>query len=175
MGTIATPIAPLLGAFLIEQTVSTRQSGLRIASCYYPIQMAAVPISIRLPEQTVGRLADRAERSNMPSRTLAQRYVEEGLRMDEYPLIRFADGPSGRRARLLGGPDVWEVIAVARDNEGDIAETAAYLELSLGLVQAAASYYATYPQEIDERIKHNRREAHDAHGAFLAAKDALGS
>jgi hypothetical protein len=135
--------------------------------------MAAVPISIRLPEQTVGRLADRADRSHMPSRTLAQRYVEEGLRMDEHPLIRFADGPSGRRARLIGGPDVWEVIAIALDNNGDLAETAAYLESSLGLMQAAASYYAVYPQEIDERIERNRREAGDAHSAFLAARDAL--
>ena len=135
--------------------------------------MTAVPISIRLPEQTVDRLADRADRSHMPSRTLAQRYVEEGLRMDEHPLVRFADGPSGRRARLVGGPDVWEVIAVARDNGGDLAETAAYLELSLGLAQAAASYYAAYPQEVDERIERNRREAHDAHRAFLSARDAL--
>lgn len=147
---------------------------LRILRCYHAIQMVAIPISIRLPEQTVGRLADRADRSNMPSRTLAQRYVEEGLRMDEHPLIRFADGPSGRRARLVGGPDVWEVIAVARDNDGDLAETASYLELALGLVQAAASYYAAYPDEIDERIERNRREAHDAHGAFVAARDALG-
>jgi len=147
---------------------------LRIVQCYSAIQMPAVPISIRLPEQTLGRLADRAGRSNVPSRTLAQRYVEEGLRMDEHPLIRFADGPSGRRARLLGGPDVWEVVAVARDNDGDLAETASYLELSLGLVQAAASYYAAYPQEVDERIERNRREARDAHSAFLAARDALG-
>jgi len=110
----------------------------------------------------------------MPSRTLAQRYVEEGLRMDEHPLVRFADGPSGRRARLVGGPDVWEVVAVARDNNGDLAETAAYLELPLGLVQSAASYYAAYPQEIDERVERNRREANDAHGAFLAARDAFG-
>jgi hypothetical protein len=136
--------------------------------------MSAVPISIRLPEQTIGRLADRAGRSNMPSRTLAQRYVEEGLRMDEHPLIRFADGPSGRRARLLGGPDVWEVVAVARDNNGVLAETASYLELSLGLVQAAASYYAAYPHEVDERIERNRRETRDTHSAFLAARDALG-
>jgi hypothetical protein len=136
--------------------------------------MAGVPISIRLPEQTVGRLADRADRSNMRSRTLAQRYVEEGLRMDEHPLIRFVDGPSGRRARLLGGPDVWEVITVARDNDGDLAEAAGYLELSLGLVQAAAAYYAAYPQEVDERVERNRREAHDAHGAFLAARNAVG-
>lgn len=150
-------------------------TGLRIVPCYDAIQMAARPLSIRLPEQTVGRLADRADRSSMPSRTLAQRYVEEGLRMDEYPLIRFADGPSGRRARLVGGPDVWEVIAVARDNDGDLGETAAYLELSLGLVQAAASYYAAYPQEVDERIERNRRDAHDAHSAFLAARNALDS
>jgi hypothetical protein len=135
--------------------------------------MAAVPISIRLPEQTIGRLADRADRTNMPSRTLAQRYVEEGLRMDEHPLIRFADGPAGRRARLVGGPDVWEVIAVARDNGGDLAETAAYLELSLGLAQAAAAYYAAYPREVDERRERNRREADEAHRAFLAAGDAL--
>ncbi len=94
--------------------------------------------------------------------------------MDDHPLVRFADGPSGRRARLLGGPDVWEVVTVARDNDGDLAETASYLELSLGLVQAAASYYAAYSKEVDERIELGRREARDAHNAFLAARDALG-
>ena len=93
--------------------------------------------------------------------------------MDDHPLVRFADGPSGRRARLIGGPDVWEVIIVARDNKGDLDETAAYLEIPLGLVQAAASYYAVYPQEIDERIERNRRETQEAHAAFLAAGQAL--
>jgi hypothetical protein len=33
--------------------------------------MSAQPISIRLPTRTVDRLADRAERSNLASRTLA--------------------------------------------------------------------------------------------------------
>ena len=69
----------------------------------------------------------------MPPRTLAQRYVEEGLRMDEHPLVRFAEGPAGRRARLVGtGSDVWEVIAAVRDNDGDVAEAAAYLAMALG-------------------------------------------
>ena len=66
--------------------------------------MSATPLSIRLPERTIGRLADRAGRSSMAPRTLAQRYVEEGLRMDDHPLVRYADGPAGRRARLIGGP-----------------------------------------------------------------------
>jgi hypothetical protein len=43
-------------------------------------------------------------------------------------LIRFADGPAGRRARLVGtGKDVWEIIAAVRDNDGDAAETARYV------------------------------------------------
>ena len=135
--------------------------------------MSAAPLSIRLPSQTIGRLAERAGRREMAPRTLAQRYVEEGLRMDEHPLVRFADGPSGRRARLIGGPDVWEVIAVAHDNAGDIGETAAYLEIALGSAQAAAAYYGSHPQEIDERIERNRRETEEAHAAFLAGRKAL--
>jgi hypothetical protein len=58
---------------------------------------------------------------------------------DEHPLVRFADGPAGRRARLIGGPDVWEVVAVAHDNDGDPRKTAAYLELPLGVVERLAA------------------------------------
>ena len=93
--------------------------------------------------------------------------------MDDHPLVRYADGPAGRRARLIGGPDVWEVIAMAHDNDGDLDETAAYLELPLGLIQAAAAYYGAYQREIDEWIERNRRAADDAHAAFLAGHKAL--
>ncbi len=34
--------------------------------------------------------------------------------MDEHPGIVFRDGPTGRRAALAGGPDVWEVIATLK-------------------------------------------------------------
>jgi hypothetical protein len=44
----------------------------------------------------------------------------------------------------------------------------------VGLVQAAAAYYGAYPREVEERIEHNRREAHEAHSTFLAARAALG-
>jgi hypothetical protein len=136
--------------------------------------MSTAPLSIRLPGQTVGRLGDRAGCLSMAPRTLAQRYVEEGLRMDDHPLVRYADGPAGRRVRLIGGPDVWEVISVAHDNDGDLEETAAYLELPLGLVQAAAAYYGAYQEEIDDWIERNRHEAEEAHAAFLAGRKALG-
>lgn len=132
------------------------------------------PLSLRLTDATVSRLGARARRVHLPPRTLAQRYVEEGLRMDEHPLIRFADGPAGRRARLLGtGKDVWEVIAVVRDNGGDAAESARYLEIPLGLVQAAIAYYGAYTDEIDQQIQANEQEAAEAHTAYQAGQAAL--
>jgi uncharacterized protein (DUF433 family) len=132
------------------------------------------PLSVRLPDATLKRLGSRARRVHLPPRTLAQRYVEEGLRMDEHPLVRFAEGPAGRRARLLGtGKDVWEVIGAVRDNDGDAEETARYLELPLGLVQAAITYYGAYPDEIDQWIDLNEEEAAEAHAAFTAGQAAI--
>lgn len=94
--------------------------------------------------------------------------------MDEHPLIRFADGPAGRRPRIVGtGMDVWEVISVVRDNDGDVHKTADYLEMPLGLVQAAVTYYGAYPDEIDEWIELNTREAREAHDSWLAGQGAV--
>jgi uncharacterized protein (DUF433 family) len=132
------------------------------------------PLSVRLNDATIARLGRHAQRVHLAPRTLAQRYVEEGLRMDEHPVIRFAEGPAGRRARLMGtGEDVWEVIATVRDNGGDIAEAARYLEISLGLVQAAVTYYGAYTDEIDQWIEGNDQEAADAHAAWMAGQAAV--
>jgi len=132
------------------------------------------PLSLRLPEATVERLGARARRHRIAPRTLAQRYVEEGLRLDDHPLVRFADAPAGRHARLLGTRlAVWQVIEVVRDNGGDVAAAADYLELPLGLVQAAVTYYGAYPEEIDDWIEANRRESEEAHAAWLAGQAAL--
>jgi len=132
------------------------------------------PLSVRLSDATIARLGRHAQRVHLAPRTLAQRYVEEGLRMDEHPLVRFAEGPAGRRARLMGtGKDVWEVIATVRDNGGDIAEAARYLEMPLGLVQAAVTYYGAYTDEIDQWIEVNAQEAAEAHAAWAAGKNAV--
>jgi uncharacterized protein (DUF433 family) len=136
--------------------------------------MTSQPLSVRLNDATIRRLGARARRAHLPPRTLAQRYVEEGLRMDEHPLVRFADGPAGRRARLVGtGKDVWEIIAVVRDNDGGAAEAASYLEIPLGLVQAAIAYYGAYTDEIDQQIEANDQETAEAYAAYLAGQAAL--
>jgi uncharacterized protein (DUF433 family) len=63
------------------------------------------------------------------------------------------------------GLDVWEVIATVHDNNGEAAEAASYLEIPLGLVRAAITYYGAYREEIDDWIARNAREAQDAHTA----------
>jgi uncharacterized protein (DUF433 family) len=132
------------------------------------------PLSLRLPDATLERLGARARSRSVAPRTLAQRYVEEGLRTDEHPLIRFVDGPAGRRPRLQGtGLDVWEVISVVLDNDGNEREVAEYLGIPLGLVQAAVAYYGAYRDEIDEWIELNALESEANHEAWLAGQQAL--
>lgn len=132
------------------------------------------PLSLRFPADTLDRLTDRARERQLPPRTLAQRYVEEGLRMDDHPLIRFVDGPAGRRARVVGMPgDVWEVIAAVLDNDGDVDETVALLEVPRGLIEAAVTYYGAHRDDIDGWIAANERESARAHAAWQAGQRAL--
>jgi uncharacterized protein (DUF433 family) len=122
------------------------------------------------------RLAIRARRLSLAPRTLAQRYVEEGLRHEDHPLVRFVDGPSGRRAALVGrGLDVWEVIATVRENDNDLEATAAIREISPGLVQAAVAYYGDYREEIDAEIALNQAEWERGYAAWEAGNKALRS
>lgn len=132
------------------------------------------PMSLRLKEEALTRLGERAAGSGLAPRTLAQRYIEEGLRMDEHPLVRFVDGAAGRRPRLLGtGLDVWEVIATVRDNGGDAVAAADYLGVSAGTVDAAVAYYGQFTVEIDRWISANEREAEQAQAAWRAGIAAL--
>jgi uncharacterized protein (DUF433 family) len=130
--------------------------------------------TLRLEARTKQRLAERARRVGVAERTLAQRYVEEGLRHDLHPLIQFLDGPSGRRAGLIGrGLDVWEIIATVRDNDGSVEEAAQYLQVPAGLVEAAVAYYGEYHEEIDEQIELNEAEYARGRAAAVAGEQAL--
>lgn len=132
--------------------------------------------TLRLAPGMRERLHKWARRSGLPERTLAQRYLEEGLRHDAHPLVQFLDGPSGRRASLVGrGLDVWEVIATLRDNNGSITQAAAYLQVPGGLIEAAISYYGEYRDEIDGEIELNEAEYERGRAAAADGERALGT
>lgn len=87
---------------------------------------------------------------------LAQRLIDEGLRMADHPGVIFKDGPSGRRAALAYGPDVWEVIKFLRevDERGPAAIDAAVevFAVDASRIAVAINYYGDYAAEIDAEI-----------------------
>jgi uncharacterized protein (DUF433 family) len=157
-----------------SQPVSTTSRCVVLCGTSWYDEPVADHYTLRLAEGTKHRLADRARRAGIAERTLAQRYVEEGLRHDVHPLIQFLDGPSGRRASLVGrGLDVWEVIATVRDNDGSITDAADYLQVPAGLVEAAVDYYGEFREEIDEQIDDNEAEYERGRAASMAGRRAL--
>jgi hypothetical protein len=134
-------------------------------------------ISIRMPEETREQLEATAEARGETRSALTQRYIDEGLRMDRHPGIVFRPGPAGRRPGLAGGPDVWEVVRVARNVEGRgdraIAEAANWLGLSAVQVRIAMEYYADYPAEIDTWLAKVDAQAAEAEELFRRRQEAL--
>jgi uncharacterized protein (DUF433 family) len=111
------------------------------------------PLGFRVPPRTLEHLRRRAREAGQPQTALAERYIEEGLRMDEHPLIYFRHGASGRRPALLGARlDVADVIETIWQNDRSVERAAAYLELPVDRIEACLRYYADYGDEIDEWI-----------------------
>jgi hypothetical protein len=105
---------------------------------------------------------------------LAERYLEEAIRVAEHPGIVFRSGPAGRRAAVLGGPDVWEVIETFNAEARVIDATARYLSLPAGLARAALDYYADNRNEIDEWIRRNRLLGKEAEAVASRRRRVIG-
>lgn len=133
--------------------------------------------SARLDASLIGRLERRGARAGLNKSRLAERYIDEGMRMEDHPGVVFRDGPAGRRAGLSGGPDIWEVIAAVRasglDGEDALASAAEWGNLTLAQVRSAVRYYAEYRDEIDERITRNVEEADAAEESWRREQNAL--
>ncbi|MGH7869550.1 MAG: hypothetical protein ACREP9_18440 [Candidatus Dormibacteraceae bacterium] len=109
--------------------------------------------------------------------------VDEALRSQEHPLVIFRDGPSGRRARLIGGPDVWEVaqaINSTRNSESGLAPQAIVelvsetSGLSTRLIRAALDYWADHKEEIDGWIGRAQSETEAAELRWQQQQKMLG-
>jgi uncharacterized protein (DUF433 family) len=131
-------------------------------------------LSLRPSATTLARLRERARLLGQKHTVLAERYVAEGVLMDEHPGIHFVDGAMGRRPAVLGtGLDVWEIVAVAKDNGGSVEETAAYLEIDPRLVETATRYYGSNRAEIDDWMARVREMNSSEEAKWRAAHDAL--
>lgn len=131
---------------------------------YYTEDMSE-NVSVRLDDGLAQRLRLRARTAGETLSDRLRRYADEGVRRDEHPMITFRDGPTGRRAGLLGGPDVWEVAMWVDDLAAEPDRVGALVEDSVVTrpqIEAALRYRVAYPEEIDARIELHRQETASA-------------
>jgi len=141
----------------------------------YTCYMSSQPI--RIGRETLQTLRERGRGSGEPLSRLAERYIEEGLRADRHPGVFFRAGPAGRRAVVVGGPDVWEIVSATRrapeKGEALVQALAKRLGISESKVSAATRYYGEYPQEIDDWIAANEAEAERLRAALARERELL--
>ena len=132
-------------------------------------------VSFRFDPITVKRLKEHAAEAGAGQTALAERYIEEGIRRDEHPLIYFRDGAAGRRPALLGSRlDVADAITTIRQNEGSVEAAASYLEVPVEQVEAVARYYADYRDEVDALIERARLATERERERSRRQQEALG-
>jgi hypothetical protein len=135
-------------------------------------------VSLRMPASIAQRLDKTARRTGQARSALIQRYVDEGLRRDRHPRITFKDGPTGRRAAIVGGPDVWELVSLVEEldatGEDAVAEAAAWMSLPVDDVRAGLAYAAEYRDEIQARITLNLEAAEEAEERWRSEQELLG-
>jgi uncharacterized protein (DUF433 family) len=117
------------------------------------------PFSIRLSLQTNRFVEAEARRTKRSKGAIVEALTEEAARMRRFPGIGFRDEDANRRAWVVGtGLDVWELIQMVQDCDGAIERLLEEHEnVTRRAVELAQAYYASYPEEIDEKIADNRR------------------
>ena len=119
--------------------------------------MPGIQKSLRLPPETMSEIERMAKETGQDFSNMTKDLLEEALKMRRCPGILFAQGTSGRRARVAGtGIEVWEVVAMFESVKRDVKRLRrAYHWLSNEQIKAALGYYTAYPQEIDRLIQQN--------------------
>ena len=119
--------------------------------------MGAVQKSLRIPRGTFEEIERIARETGRDFSSIAKDLLVEAIKMRRCPGIVFADGVSGRRARIAGtGLEVWEVISTYRSVNQDFSRLRkAYHWLTEQQLRAVVGYYTAYREEIDALIKLN--------------------
>ena len=135
-------------------------------------------LSVRVGDDLFEQLEAQSRRSGQTRSAVAKQLLEEGLRMEQHPGIVFRSGPGGRRAGLIGGPDVWEVVGALRGADGGDADSLASIGERTGLtadqIGAALRYCADYSDEVDAWIRRVEEEAERAETRWRREQELLG-
>ena len=114
------------------------------------------PTSFRLPDNLLARLDDEAAARGTSVSALVSSVLDEGLKARRFPGVVYRDGPTGRRAGIVNGPDVWEVVRALKAQSGGaedrVRKVSEETGLPMGQVRLAVDFYGEHAEEVDERI-----------------------
>lgn len=124
--------------------------------------------SYRLDPMVKQRLEHQAAAEGITERALLERLVTEGLDTLDHPGIVYRGGPTGRRAALAVGPDVWQVASALRYTTGTserrVALLAEQFELHPRHIRTAIDFAAAHRAGIDAEVAANDAAAERARG-----------
>lgn len=136
----------------------------------------ARPTSFRLPASLLARLEEEATTTGSTVTALVSALLDEGLKTRRFAGIVYREGPAGRRAGVVGGPDVWELVRAvkhgAAEGEERLRQVAEDLGIPLPQLRLAIDFYVVFPEEIDERIAADARAASRVH-ELIERRDRL--
>ncbi|MGQ4598490.1 hypothetical protein [Nocardia sp. R6R-6] len=122
-----------------------------------------VPTSLRVSESAARQLADRAAREGTTCAVLLDRLIREGVDQLDHPGVVFRGPLHDRRAALVAGPDIWEIVARLRELDGPVEHRIAVLsaksDLQMSKIRIALAYARSHGGEILDRIGRNRQAA----------------
>ena len=135
-------------------------------------------VSIRFSDEPLHRrLKNSAHQRSVGVSTLAERLIDEGLRMDAHPSVVFRESAWRRRPVLVGGPEVADVIGAIVDGDVPVdhrrSRAAELLGITEALVDAALAYYADYTDEIDGELATRAQLADEAETSWRRQRALL--
>ena len=135
-------------------------------------------LSVRIGAEVFEQLEVQSQRSGQSRSAVARQLLEEGLRMEQHSRIVFRSGPGGRRAGLIDGPDVWEVVSAVRGSDDGATDSLADIGERSGLtsdqIRAALRYYDDYTEEVGAWIRRVEEEVRRAEVQWRREQELLG-
>jgi len=130
--------------------------------------------SVRVSSSTFEGLERRVRELADSRNALAERYIAEGVKMDEHPEVYFREGAFGRRPAIMGTRlDVWQVMETVRNSDNSAEAAAEYLGVPVIKVRAAVRYYAAYRDEVDAFAARATAATERAEAAWRAEQEIL--
>ena len=122
---------------------------------------SSVQRSFRLSAITSQLLDRRVGESGESRNAMVDRLLNESLRLEKHPFVRFITGAAGRREPHILGTrwKVRQIIVTLKGEKGQLDSVIKGFDLTELQVRAAVSYYADFSDEIEADIERDSVDA----------------